>query len=257
MNPVTAASIVLLFFCIGIIADSAYRITCARKRRRHTDCPIDQPTSISHEEFETFIENMSPIIIPSSAKFHPVHQCDDGIFNTVSGVKVNLHYPTTDMISIFDIAHALSNICRFGGHSRFFYSVAQHSVIVAKLAPEYLRKMALLHDAPEAYVGDVIKPLKNILGDRYEHIEGDFWSVIAKQFSVVYSQYLEQIKCYDMEALEVEHEYFQKGNPEPFVDLMKALNLPTEPLGPLAAKQLFIKHYDIIFKPRKITDMAV
>lgn len=71
-------------------------------------------------------------------------------------------------ICIEDVAHALSHICRYGGHSREFYSVAQHSIYVQEvicdemgLHHEYdLQLAALIHDATEAYMGDMVRPLK-------------------------------------------------------------------------------------------------
>lgn len=72
-------------------------------------------------------------------------------------------------VCLDDIAHALSNTCRFNGHVREFYSVAEHSVHVASLVPEEFRRAALLHDAAEAYCGDVVSPLKIALrGDANE-----------------------------------------------------------------------------------------
>lgn len=140
-------------------------------------------------------------------KRHPVHKVYDGVFNSNSGLIVDLLNPTADMISIVDIASALSKICRFGGHSNDFYSVAQHSVIVANMAPAYLCKEALLHDAAEAYLGDVIKPLKIILGDNYKQLEDRFMEAVIEKFSLSRER-LAEVKAYDLEALTVEDEYF-------------------------------------------------
>lgn len=79
---------------------------------------------------------------------------------TYTGVVYHPHEPKPEDIRLADIAHALSMICRYGGHARWFYSVAEHSVHVSYLVPQAHALEALLHDAAEAYVGDMIIPLK-------------------------------------------------------------------------------------------------
>jgi hypothetical protein len=91
--------------------------------------------------------------------------------------------PRPEEVDIVDIASALSKICRYGGHCERFYSVAEHSVHVAYAVAPQLRLKALLHDAPEAYLGDVIRPLKRFLinYDKYEQRVAD---AIATHFGL-------------------------------------------------------------------------
>lgn len=81
-------------------------------------------------------------------------------FQTYTGQKFWPLDPDAMSVSIEDIAHALSLICRYGGHCREFYCVAQHSVIVRSLVSGKFARPALLHDAAEAYIGDMVRPLK-------------------------------------------------------------------------------------------------
>lgn len=88
-------------------------------------------------------------------------------------------------IDLEEIAHGLSMICRFGGQCNEFYSVAQHSVLVAVHLPPNLQLAGLLHDATEAYLGDVIRPLKrhpSMAG--YVEAECRAWEAIAVRFGL-------------------------------------------------------------------------
>lgn len=159
--------------------------------------------------------------------FHPVKATSDGIFNTASGIQINLHNPTEDSLKIWDIAGALSLLCRFGGHVQRFYSVAQHSVLVAALAPADLKREALMHDAAEAYLGDVIKPLKHLIGEPYTLLEDRFETVLAQRFGLD-RHALKAVKEYDLMALELEHEALQLRRPISLVATMQRHGLIDE-----------------------------
>jgi len=106
---------------------------------------------------------------------------------THSGLHFNLLAPDPDLIEIEDIAHALSHLCRFTGHTRQFYSVAEHSVRVSCLVPPAYRLEALLHDAAEAYIGDVSSPLKALL-PAYRGIEHNIDHAIRARFGLPLAQ---------------------------------------------------------------------
>lgn len=82
-----------------------------------------------------------------------------------------------------DIANALAKLCRFTGHTRVFYSVAEHSVHVSRLVPQTMALEALLHDAAEAYVNDLSSPLKRGVAE-YNQIEHDNHYAIRLRFGV-------------------------------------------------------------------------
>lgn len=87
-------------------------------------------------------------------------------------------------IRIEDIAAATSKICRFTGHCKTFYSVAQHQVLVSTLVPPEYALAALLHDATEAYINDLSRPLKDILPAYVEYEKKRLWPVVARAFKL-------------------------------------------------------------------------
>ena len=103
---------------------------------------------------------------------------------TFTGKKFHLLEPQADEIDIFDIAHALSNQCRYTGHVSKFFSVAEHSYHVSLLVPKGQELMGLLHDASEAYITDLSRPVKQLtpVGPPYYEIEDRIMRVIAAKF---------------------------------------------------------------------------
>ncbi len=80
---------------------------------------------------------------------------------TYTGRRFILFAPTPDMVDIHDIAHALSQLCRFTGHCQRFYSVAEHCWHTSHQVPAPFALEGLLHDATEAYINDLSRPLKH------------------------------------------------------------------------------------------------
>lgn len=91
--------------------------------------------------------------------------------------------PKAEEVALQDIAHALSNICRFTGHTNHFYSVAQHSVLVSRTVPAEFALWGLLHDASEAYLADISRPVKQQM-PFYQEAERRLEKVIASAFGL-------------------------------------------------------------------------
>lgn len=111
-----------------------------------------------------------------------------GTIRTASGQYVALLLPDPATINLADIAQALSHVCRFAGHLPGFYSVAEHSLHVsAQLRRTYgdptIAIAGLLHDATEAYLGDMVRPLKQAM-PAYQEVEARMARAIEARFAL-------------------------------------------------------------------------
>ena len=151
--------------------------------------------------------------------------------------------PRIDRVAIEDIAHGLAFQCRFNGQTCDFYSVAQHSLIVADLVPEPYRLAALLHDAAEAYLGDMVKLLK-VLMPEFSAVEDKVTALIAKAFGVDFRDYA-PIKRADLIALATEKRDLMPYSTEDWDYLhgIDALPQTIYPMSPLQAKSAFLDRY--------------
>jgi 5'-deoxynucleotidase YfbR-like HD superfamily hydrolase len=103
---------------------------------------------------------------------------------TYSGRRMDLSNPCPTQVDLSDIARALGNQCRYTGHVRHHYSVAEHCLHVADLVPPEHRLAALLHDAQEAYIADMSTPMKAEVGRAYRDIEDRIVYALDVAFSM-------------------------------------------------------------------------
>jgi 5'-deoxynucleotidase YfbR-like HD superfamily hydrolase len=176
---------------------------------------------------------------------------------TVSGRRVNPFDADPADIDPADIAQALSNLCRFGGHSRAFYSVAQHSVIVSDLleqtgaAPDAVMA-ALLHDASEAYLGDLPHPIKHRseLGARFKEAETQLEAVIARRFGLPDAS--ADIKPLDRSLLATERRTFSREAwAWPELEGIEPLAIEIDPWEPARAAREFLERYERLATARR------
>lgn len=164
----------------------------------------------------------------------------------VSTYLGNRFYPLEPRIvdvAIEDIAHGLAYQCRFNGQTSAFYSVAQHSLIVAALVPDELKFAALLHDAAEAYLGDMVKPLKVLL-PAFSEIEDNVSQIIGERFGVDLSHH-PLIKRADLIALATEKRDLMPYSAEPWTYLagIEPSSEVIQPMAPEEAKRAFLQRF--------------
>ncbi|KAB1440348.1 hypothetical protein [Pseudodesulfovibrio senegalensis] len=107
------------------------------------------------------------------------------IVRTHTGKNLDLANPNSKEICIEDIAHHLAKLDRYNGAGHYSYSVGQHSLLVADALPKEYKLQGLLHDATEAYLGDVVSPLKAMLPE-YRRIEGQVMRAICNRFQITF-----------------------------------------------------------------------
>jgi uncharacterized protein len=164
----------------------------------------------------------------------------------VSGKHFYFLEPKEDDFVIEDIAHALSNTCRYTGHCSRFYSVAEHSVLVSKLLHGTAYELAgLLHDASEAFLADISRPVKAHLANYYE-LEDKLMEVIAQKWGFEYPLH-PAVKHCDVVMLSTEAHYLipSQGKEWYWGGKRPSVTAGIRPscLEPKVAKNLFLERY--------------
>lgn len=157
---------------------------------------------------------------------------EPGVIRTYSGAVINVFEPDPECIRIEDIAHALSNLCRFGGHTSRFYSVAEHCIRCANLVTGRETKLAaLLHDASEAYLVDLPSPIKYFI-PKYQEYEQNMMMQIAERFGIAYPLPT-VVALADKSMLEMEWQGVMKDN-------------IWVPMGPEFARDTFMHYFNLL-----------
>lgn len=183
----------------------------------------------------------------------------DGLptMTTFTGKRFDFLTPDPETICIEDIAHGLAQSCRFQAQCQTFYSVAHHSVLVEQYVPfphwytgaqqRQLRQLALMHDAAEAYMGDICRPLKMLLPD-YKVIQKRVEAAIVTRFKLeVTQEYEDEIKDIDQRILANEGQVYMHPdwrdaivNPNPKIQLGPKLTIEQSEL-------LFLRRFTQLF----------
>lgn len=164
----------------------------------------------------------------------------------LDGTSLSLKRPDADQIDVRHIAHALSLQARYNGNTRLFYSVAEHSVHVSRLVPREVALQGLMHDAAEAYVGDVVMPVKALLEEcapgTWREIEGRVERAVCRRFDLPFP-FDPRVKEADVVALVTERRDLLHPDaqwdgrfPEPDDEVIV-------PVGPAAAEAKFLRRY--------------
>ena len=168
--------------------------------------------------------------------------------------------PDPDSICIEDIARGLSMICRFNGQTRCFYSVAEHSVLMSQQMDKpylpgypsgYLGLAGLLHDAAEAYVSDVARPIKPLIRG-FDGIERAILKVVAGKFKIPMSSF---VMCggYDLRMLATERrQIMHPGGPKwKSLRNVEPFNITLPCWLPHEAEYAFMEQFEMLTERRQ------
>lgn len=191
--------------------------------------------------------NAESLAGPSHANRGPV-ALGDGI-RLLSGALFDYADPAACAVEIGDIAGALSKVCRFAGHIRQFYSVAQHAVNVSRIVPESHAFTALMHDTAEAFTNDLPTPLKHAF-PAFRALEARIEAAMAARFGFAWPM-PEPVRRADLIMLAVEKaELKGDGSRWAILDEISVAEIfagtvaaDLSPLTPSAAEALFLERY--------------
>jgi hypothetical protein len=176
--------------------------------------------------------------------------------STFTGKKFYVLSPRAEDVEIEDIAHALSMLCRYTGHVRQFYSVAQHSVYVSRICCELDSLWGLLHDAPEAYSGDMNAPLKHTPEmKRFRDTEDAIMKAVATRFGLFYAE-PDSVKLADKRMLRTEMRDFMRPPFGSATTRYEPIEEILESWSPQRAEREFLERYYCLTGERVLANIV-
>lgn len=164
---------------------------------------------------------------------------------TYTGKAFYLLNPRVEDICIEDIAHSLAYQCRFNGHTKDFYSIAQHSCLVSFCSGALFEREGLMHDAAETYVGDVTSPLKRLIPD-FKRIEDRILEAIARKFGFSFP-IPRKVKEVDLHLLSTEAQSLLTLPPMDWNVGFDPYRMEVVPVGPREAEKMFLNRFRAVF----------
>lgn len=160
---------------------------------------------------------------------------------TYTGVQFWPLDPRPEEVRLEDIAHSLANQCRYAGHVTRFYSVAQHSVLVSQIVPVGHSAWGLLHDATEAYLVDLPRPVKrySAMGSMYRDIETRLMLTICSRFGLPFDEPI-SVKAADDVLLMTEKRDLMPNCPAKWRESAEPLPQIIRPWSPEEAEERFL-----------------
>ena len=169
----------------------------------------------------------------------------DNYIETYTGIKFDFLDPEPEQVDIIDIAHSLGMQVRYTGHCKKFYSIAEHSLLVAELCPDEYKLYGLLHDASEAYLTDVASPIKPFL-QNYKMMECKVMKAVVDKYGLP-DFFPEEVHDADMLALRIEIEQLMHSKGVGWsinkVSTSPLPKLTIQNMSPVEAKEEFLKKF--------------
>ncbi len=258
--------ILVAFVVLMLIAGVGANLHAARALERHPTAPYLRPGTPQVELESGTFARLASVSDAVPLETVELNTREKGWMQTYSGRRFYPLEPRAEDVELADVAHGLAMTCRYGGQCRSFYSVAEHCVLVSEFVELHARnagkpaaevrrlaQLALMHDSAEAYIGDMIRPLKHQPEMvAFRHAEAIIEQAIAEKFRLDWTlEAREIVKRIDDRILIDEISYLMPC-PEAYLDTpllreLSPLGVRFQCLSPVAAQGAFMHRYRELF----------